>query len=115
MAGGINSRMDELQAAVLRAKLPASGWLNRRRRGHRGALRGGRSGIRTSYAASAGAASDVVHLYVVRTRQRESLRARLAAAGVATDIHYPVPDHRQPGASRRQRGFRAPSGHAPRC
>ena len=49
--------------------------------------------------------------------QRESLRAHLAAAGVATDIHYPVPDHRQPGAGARaaQRDSRAPSGPARRC
>jgi hypothetical protein len=44
--------------------------------------------------------TDVAHLYVVRTRHRSSLRAHLAAAGVATDIHYPVPDHLQLGAGR---------------
>ena len=42
--------------------------------------------------------SDVAHLYVVRTRFRESLCAHLAAENVATDVHYPVPDQRQPGA-----------------
>jgi len=98
MEGGMNSRMDELQAAVLRAKLPRlDGW-NRRRRE-----------IAARYAAtirhpaialpsSAADESDVVHLYVLRAKERESLRAHLAEAGVATDVHYPVPDHRQPGA-----------------
>jgi dTDP-4-amino-4,6-dideoxygalactose transaminase len=106
MAGGINSRMDELQAAVLRVKLPhLDGW-NRRRReiAARYAEKIRHPDIVLAYSPpapappSAGATADVVHLYVVRTRSRDSLRAHLAAAGVATDIHYPVPDHRQPGA-----------------
>ncbi len=98
MEGGMNSRMDELQAAVLRAKLPhLDGW-NRRRRS-----------IAAQYGATirhpgivlpapAEDEANVSHLYVVRARDRESLRAHLAASGVATDVHYPVPDHRQPGA-----------------
>ena len=65
----------------------------------RGALRARRSGIPPSCCRRRPSAeADVAHLYVVRTKERESLRAHLAAAGVATDVHYPVPDHRQPGA-----------------
>jgi dTDP-4-amino-4,6-dideoxygalactose transaminase len=98
MEGGMNSRMDELQAAVLRAKLPhLDGWNLRRRE------------IAAQYTATirhpaivlpdpAGGEANVSHLYVVRAKDRESLRAHLAASGVASDIHYPVPDHRQPGA-----------------
>jgi dTDP-4-amino-4,6-dideoxygalactose transaminase len=100
LEGGMNSRMDELQAAALRAKLPRlDGW-NRRRRE-----------IAARYAATIrhpgiilpppiADESGVAHLYVVRAKERESLRVHLAQAGVATDIHYPVPDHRQPGAGR---------------
>jgi len=105
MAGGMNSRMDELQAAVLRVKLPRlDGW-NRRRRDI--AARYGRALIHPDIVLPppASAESDVAHLFVVRTSQRTSLRAHLAAAGVATDIHYPIPDHRQPGA-----GGAPPSG-----
>ena len=80
MEGGMNSRMDELQAAVLRAKLPhLDGW-NRRRRE-----------IAARYAATirhpaitlpppVADESDVAHLYVVRAKERESLRAHLAAS-----------------------------------
>jgi dTDP-4-amino-4,6-dideoxygalactose transaminase len=39
----------------------------------------------------------VAHLAVVRSVARESLRRHLRAAGIDTDIHYPIPDHRQPG------------------
>ena len=95
--GGMNSRMDELQAAVLRAKLPHLDSWNRRRRA-----------IAARYAHSirhpdialppfVDDGSDVAHLYVVRAKARESLREHLKSAGVATDVHYPVPDHRQPG------------------
>ena len=105
MAGGMNSRMDELQAAVLRVKLPRlDGW-NRRRCGI--AARYGRALNHPDIVLPppANAESDVAHLFVVRTAQRDALRAHLAAAGVATDVHYPIPDHRQPGA-----GAAPPSG-----
>ena len=97
--GGMNSRMDELQAAVLRVKLPHVDAWNRRRRA-----------IATAYSDSitnadivlprlpvGDARADSAHLFVVRTTRRDAFRAHLAAAGVATDVHYPVPDHRQPG------------------
>jgi dTDP-4-amino-4,6-dideoxygalactose transaminase len=98
MQGGMNSRMDELQAAVLRAKLPHLDRWNLRRREiaarYTSAIR--HPGIVVPPFIDDG--SDVAHLYVVRTKARESLRRHLKAAEVATDVHYPVPDHRQPGA-----------------
>ena len=98
MEGGMNSRMDELQAAVLRAKLPHLDRWNRRRReiAARYAATIRNPGI--SLPPPIAEASGVAHLFVVRAQERESLRAHLAAAGVATDVHYPVPDHRQLGA-----------------
>jgi dTDP-4-amino-4,6-dideoxygalactose transaminase len=98
MEGGMNSRMDELQAAVLRAKLPhLDGW-NRRRREIAARYAATIRHPAITRAAVTADESDVAHLYVVRAKERESLRAHLAGAGVATDVHYPVPDHRQPGA-----------------
>jgi len=97
--GGMNSRMDELQAAVLRAKLPRVDAWNARRRAI--AQRYGASIANPAVALPPAAADegDVVHLYVVRAKARDALRVHLAAAAVATDVHYPVPDHRQPGWS----------------
>jgi dTDP-4-amino-4,6-dideoxygalactose transaminase len=101
IAGGMNSRMDELQAAVLRVMLPhLDAWNDRRRdiaRRYADAIAHPDLAL-PPIATGAQAEGDVVHLYVVRTAARESLRSHLAAAGIGTDIHYPVPDHRQPSA-----------------
>jgi dTDP-3-amino-3,4,6-trideoxy-alpha-D-glucose transaminase len=92
---GVNSRLDEIQAAVLRARLawlPA--WTARRRAlaaRYRGAL--GADAVAPVAEADAG---HVYHLFVVRAAARDALRAHLAARGVETLIHYPVPIPRQP-------------------
>ncbi len=93
--GGRNSRLDELQAAVLAAKLPLLDSANAQRRSI--ALRYSAAFANTSLQAPViDGDQHVAHLYVVRSPQREALRAHLAACGVASDVHYPVPDHRQP-------------------
>lgn len=90
--GGRNSRLDELQAAVLRVRLPALDAGNARRR---------EIHHRYSQAASdqffgAGDDSFVAHLAVLDTSDRPRARAALDAAGIMSDIHYPIPDHQQP-------------------
>lgn len=93
---GCNSRLDELQAAVLRIKLQhLSGWNDERRE------------IASKYAAML-KGSDVIlptvpdwalpvwHLYVIRSKDRDALQACLSQAGIQTVIHYPVPPHLQP-------------------
>jgi aminotransferase EvaB len=102
MAGGRNTRLDEMQAAILRAKLPQLDAWNARRR-EIGALYSKR--LRNPAVAVDRVVddSDVFHLYVVRTAHRESLARHCKERGITTDIHYPVPDHMQPimgGASR---------------
>ena len=94
---GINSRLDEMQAAVLRARLPfLAGWTARRRvlaQRYRAALAGAGPAIATLPEKDAG---HVYHLFVVRARERGELQARLAADGIETLIHYPIPIPRQP-------------------
>ncbi|PZS32657.1 MAG: erythromycin biosynthesis sensory transduction protein eryC1 [Pseudonocardiales bacterium] len=93
--GGRNTRLDEIQAAVLRLRLPRVAAENERRRSvvarYIEALQPGRRLV-----VSALDASYSAHLAVLRTPSRDADRVHLEAAGVATDIHYPVPDHLQP-------------------
>ena len=92
---GVNSRLDEMQAAILRAKLPLlDGWNRRRReiaaiydREIRNEL------IRKPVELDYGVHN--YHLYVVRCRRRDELQKHLADCGVGTLIHYPVPIHLQ--------------------
>jgi dTDP-4-amino-4,6-dideoxygalactose transaminase len=101
---GRNSRLDELQAAVLRVKLGRLDAWNATRRRLAGMYRRllARGGSRLILPrAHAGAGAHVFHLYVVRHPARERLRAHLSARGVETLIHYPSPLHRQPLFRRR--------------
>lgn len=92
--GGRNSRLDELQGAILLAKLPRlDGW-NGRRREIAGQYSGRISNRRVRCPPVRGG-EYIAHLYVVTCDDRASLRQHLEAAGIATDIHYPLPDHRQ--------------------
>jgi dTDP-4-amino-4,6-dideoxygalactose transaminase len=93
---GINSRLDEIQAAILRAKLLHLDAWNERRRSLAALYDAGLcdSGPLVLPKAPAGV-EHVYHLYVVRTPLRDALRDYLAGAGVATGIHYPQPVHLQ--------------------
>jgi dTDP-4-amino-4,6-dideoxygalactose transaminase len=92
---GVNSRLDEIQAAVLRAKVPFLDAWNRRRaeisRRYTELLTA--PGLRKPEERSYG--THAWHLYTVRRPDRDELLGRLTAAGVQTLIHYPVPIHLQ--------------------
>jgi dTDP-3-amino-3,4,6-trideoxy-alpha-D-glucose transaminase len=92
---GTTARLDALHAALLRVKLRRlDGW-NDDRRALGAALRDGLAGSGVELPELAGPASDhVYHLFVVRSRRRDALRAHLQACGVATAVHYPFPIHR---------------------
>ena len=94
---GYNSRLDELQAAVLRVKLrhlPAAIAQRRQLAAWYQQQLSGLPGLRLPVV-SAGATA-AWHLYVVHTPRRDALRRHLAAHGIGTLIHYPVPPHQQP-------------------
>jgi len=93
---GFNSRLDELQAAVLRVKLPHLEAANTRRQTlasrYDAAL--GSTTVRTPTVARA--ARHVYHQYVIRAERRTDLIGWLRERGIATSVHYPVPVHQQP-------------------
>ena len=93
LEAGVNSRLDELQAAILGVRLAVLADWNERRRS-----------VAEQYAAGLAdtglylpprTAGHAWHLYVVGTPARDALAATLGAAGVGTLVHYPVPCHRQ--------------------
>jgi len=98
---GVNSRLDPLQAAILRAKLE-----------HLDADNGLRAATAARYDAAFATlpitspaprkdASHVYHLYVIRCDERDRLQAHLAANAIGSAVHYPVPVHRQRGYAQR--------------
>jgi dTDP-3-amino-3,4,6-trideoxy-alpha-D-glucose transaminase len=99
---GVNSRLDDLQAAVLRARLPLlSQWTTRRRSlaaAYRRLLTGT---VRPLEERDRG---HVYHLFVVRSGERDALQAHLGASGIETLIHYPVPLPHQPAFAQVKRG-----------
>ena len=93
---GLNSRLDELQSAFLRIKLPYLDADNAHRASIAVRYQEGLRDIDDLILPSAAAAYEHVwHLYVIRHTKRDSLQRRLAELGVGTMIHYPLPPHRQ--------------------
>jgi dTDP-4-amino-4,6-dideoxygalactose transaminase len=101
---GLNSRLDEIQAAVLRVKL--------RHLDEDNASRRRIAGLYDSLLKDAGLilpcgrpdAVHVYHQYVIRSRERDALRGHLREMGIGTLVHYPVPVHRQPAYAARDGG-----------
>ena len=97
---GGNFRLDALQAAVVRAKLPhLDGWSEARRANaaRYGSLLGDLAREKTSRLPPPAPVPDrhVFNQYVIRTRERDRVRARLTAAGIGTAVYYPLPLHLQ--------------------
>jgi len=93
---GMNARLDEIQAVVLRAKLPHLAEWNQQRRAHAALynqlLQGSPAIIPVEQAGN----THIYHLYVVRVPKRDELQVWLKERGIFTGIHYPVPNHLQP-------------------
>lgn len=92
---GTNSRLDELQAALLSAKLPLLADETEERRAIAARYATGLGGCGVALPDHGGAGEHVWHLYVVRTARRAEMQLRLAERGIQTLIHYPIPPHRQ--------------------
>ena len=94
---GWNSRLDELQAAVVRVKLPHLDAWNAARREHARAYDQGLAGLRgVRPLAPARPGEELIHhLYVVRAARRDALKEHLAGLGIQTGVYYPIPLHLQ--------------------
>lgn len=93
---GYNSRLDEMQAAVLAIKLQHLAEWTRQRQAVAALYNRHLAGIGDLVLPTVAAGSThVYHLYVVRTARREELQQHLADQGISTLVHYPVPPHRQ--------------------
>jgi dTDP-4-amino-4,6-dideoxygalactose transaminase len=91
---GINGRLDEIQAAILKVKLPhLKEWVERRR----SLAQAYNAGLPPQLVKPQEMpwAKHVYHLYVVRTPERDQLKEWLESKGIGTGMHYPVPVHLQ--------------------
>jgi dTDP-4-amino-4,6-dideoxygalactose transaminase len=93
---GLNSRLDELQAAVLRVKLRYLDAANLRRQALARLYDCSLQAQKSVQTPSCGKGLHVYHQYVVRSPERQSLKSYLQSNGISTLIHYPVPVHLQP-------------------
>ncbi len=96
---GVNARMDEIQAAVLRVKLGyLEGW-NAARQAHASFYTGQLQGGVEAVPVVQPWATHVYYMYVVQVRERSYFRNALQQEGIATGIHYPTPIHLQPACA----------------
>ena len=93
---GVNSRLDELQAAILRVKLAHLDAANERRRAIAATYDEALAATPFAPPVRRPGATHVFHQYVIRCPDRAGVQARLRAQGVGTGVHYPVPVHLQP-------------------
>ena len=93
---GYNSRLDELQAAILRVKLRHLERFNAARADIARLYRELLAGVPLGLPAAHGRGRHIWHQFTVRSEKRDALRAALDQAGIASMIYYPVPLHRQP-------------------
>ena len=93
----MNSRLDALQAAILRVKLPKLGQWTQGRRTNADKYREKMSGAPVELPVARSEAYHVYNQFVIRSRSRDDLRAHLQSSGIGTEIYYPEPLHLQPG------------------
>lgn len=92
---GYNGRLDEIQAAILRIKLPLLDHYNQRRRDLAASYYSLLKGLPVELPVEAAGRQHVYHLFVIRSRERDSLMDHLTNRGIGTGIHYRNPVHLQ--------------------
>ncbi len=92
---GVNSRLDELQAAILRVKLPFLTETNDKRRALAARYAQGLAGLPIQLPVEKENCRHVYHLYVIRTQQRDALLKHLNGRGIPAGLHYPAAVHQQ--------------------
>jgi dTDP-4-amino-4,6-dideoxygalactose transaminase len=97
---GFNSRLDELQAAILEVKLPRLDRSNERRRHIARRYHAGLQGLPLDLPERLDEPYHVYHLFVIAVNDRPELMGRLKAEGIFTGIHYPIPNHLHPANKR---------------
>jgi dTDP-4-amino-4,6-dideoxygalactose transaminase len=102
---GFNSRMDEIQAAVLRVKLRHLDAWNALRRGHAATYDRLLARANVGLPFTAADRSHIYYVYVIRSAERDALQRRLADCEIGAGVHFPIPIHLQPAT--RGLGYRA--------
>jgi dTDP-4-amino-4,6-dideoxygalactose transaminase len=105
---GWNSRLDEIQAAVLRVKLKKLAGFNDARRAVAKRYREKLAGANVVLPAEHGRGSHVYHQFTIRSDRRDAIREALAKEGIAASVFYPMPLHRQPAYEALARGVSLP-------
>jgi dTDP-4-amino-4,6-dideoxygalactose transaminase len=93
---GWNSRLDEIQAAVLRVKLKHLARFNDARRAVARRYREKLAGANVTLPAEHGRGTHVYHQFTIRSERRDAIREALTKEGIASSVFYPLPLHRQP-------------------
>jgi dTDP-4-amino-4,6-dideoxygalactose transaminase len=93
---GLNSRLDEMQAAILRVKLKHLERFTRARRAHAARYRELLAGAKLTLPAEHGRGAHIYHQFTLRLAHRDAAKQALAEAGIASGVYYPIPLHRQP-------------------
>jgi dTDP-4-amino-4,6-dideoxygalactose transaminase len=93
---GFNSRLDEMQAAILRVKFRFLAEWNARRRAIAARYRAGLAGLGIELPGEVPETQHAYHQFAIRVPDRDGVRGRMAELGVATSVYYPVPLHLQP-------------------
>ena len=109
---GWNSRLDEIQAAVLRVKLRhLEGFIEARRKvaaGYRARL----AGAAVTLPAEHGRGRHVYHQFTIRSPKRDAISEALAKEGIASSVFYPLPLHQQPVYAAANQGVSLPNSEA---